>query len=262
MWAFRACAVLMLLVGQTVAVHAAGAGSPGNLSTVPLNDQYSVNVPLHSIKQLKLQRAFRTTWHQQYDFSCGSAAVATLLSFHYNRPTDETTVFKAMFAAGDQARIQVQGFSLLDMKRYLVANGYQADGVKAPLDTLVKVHVPAIALISDHGYRHFVVVKGLEGRRVLLGDPALGTRVLDRRDFERARVGDLFFVIRNHRDIASFNARADWDTMLAAPISLAVDRESLALEILLIPNATHMNCGARRTAGSARSVTLFCPRSP
>ncbi len=234
---WRSCAVLVLF-GLMTAPHAATAGSPSNVSTVLVNDQTSFNVPLHSIKQLKLQRAFRTTWHQQYDFSCGSAAVATLLSFHYNKPTDETTVFKAMFAAGDQVQIQAKGFSLLDMKRYLVANGYQADGVTAPLDKLVQVHVPAIALISDHGYRHFVVVKGVEGHRVLLGDPALGTRVLDRRDFERARVGDLFFVIRNHRDIARFNARADWDTMLAAPISLAVDRESLALEILLIPNAT------------------------
>jgi uncharacterized protein len=143
-----------------------------------------------------------------------------------------------MYAQGDQAQIQVKGFSLLDMKRYLIANGYQADGVTVPLDKLVEVHVPAIALISDRGYRHFVVVKGVEGQRVLIGDPALGTRVLDRRDFERARVGNLFFVIRNHREIARFNARADWDTTLAAPISLAVDRESLALEILLIPNAT------------------------
>jgi predicted double-glycine peptidase len=238
MSAWRACAVLMLLLGQVVAVRAVAAASPGNLSTVSLNDQNSVNVPLHSIKQLKLQRAFRTTWHQQYDFSCGSAALATLLTYHYNRPTDETTIFKAMFAAGDQAQIQVKGFSLLDMKRYLVANGYLADGVTAPLDKLVQVHVPAIALISDHGYRHFVVVKGVEGQRVLLGDPALGTRVLDRRDFERARVSNLFFVIRNHRETARFNARADWDTTLAAPISLAIDRESLAMEILLIPNAT------------------------
>jgi uncharacterized protein len=238
MSAWRACAVLMLLLGQVVAVRAVAAASPGNLSTVSLNDQNSVNVPLHSIKQLKLQRAFRTTWHQQYDFSCGSAALATLLTYHYNQPTDETTIFKAMFAAGDQAQIQVKGFSLLDMKRYLVANGYLADGVTAPLDKLVQVHVPAIALISDHGYRHFVVVKGVEGQRVLLGDPALGTRVLDRRDFERARVSNLFFVIRNHRETARFNARADWDTTLAAPISLAIDRESLAMEILLIPNAT------------------------
>jgi uncharacterized protein len=238
MAAWRACAVLLLLAGQMVAAPAVTAGSPGNSLSVSLNDQNSVNVPLHSIKQLKLQRAFRTTWHQQYDFSCGSAALATLLTYHYNQPTDETTIFKAMFAAGDQAQIQAKGFSLLDMKRYLVANGYQADGVTAPLDKLVQVHIPAIALISDHGYRHFVVVKGVEGQRVLLGDPALGTRLLDRRDFERARVGNLFFVIRDHREIARFNARADWDTTLAAPISLAVDRGSLALEILLIPNAT------------------------
>jgi uncharacterized protein len=230
-------ALCVLLVGR-VAV-ATAYGSPIENSAIVQTDALeSRTVPVHTIKQLKLMRAFQRTLHQQYDFSCGSAAVATLLTFQYDRPVDETTVFKAMFVAGDQAQIRAKGFSLLDMKRFLDANGYQADGVRAPLETLGKVGVPAIALISDHGYRHFVVVKGFDKSSVLIGDPALGLRILSRSDFEKARVGDLFFVIRNHREWAHFNSRADWDTRLSAPLSIAVDRNSLALEILNIPDAS------------------------
>jgi uncharacterized protein len=217
----------------------AGGATPGPAaSIVQISALENAAVRVHTVKELKLLRAFKRTLHQQYDFSCGSAAVATLLTFQYGRPTDETAVFTAMFAAGDQAQIRSKGFSLLDMKRYLDASGYQADGVRASLDTLAKVGVPGIALISDHGYRHFVVVKGLNEDRVLIGDPALGARILTRRQFERARVADLFFVIRSHRDIAQFNSLADWSATLTAPLSSAIDRNMLGLELLTIPDSS------------------------
>ena len=51
-----------------------------------------------------LQEAkFAATIRQQYDFSCGSAALATLLTHHYQFPVSEDAVFDAMFAGGDQA---------------------------------------------------------------------------------------------------------------------------------------------------------------
>lgn len=183
-------------------------------------------------------RAFRRTWHQQFDFSCGSAALATLLTFHYDQPINETVVFQAMFAVGDQAQIRSKGFSMLDMKRFLESKGYTADGVRVPLETLAKVGIPAIVLITDRGYRHFVVLKGVRRDQVLIGDPALGTRVLSRRDFEAARIGNLFFVIRSHREHAHFNSPDDWDSRLTAPLSAAVDRNAVGLETLTIPGAS------------------------
>jgi predicted double-glycine peptidase len=229
--------LLALLAGLAAAAAAAASPSPA-AAIVQTSALENAALRVHTLKELKLLRAFKRTLHQQYDFSCGSAAVATLLTFQYGRPTDETAVFTAMFAAGDQAQIRSKGFSLLDMKRFLDARGYQADGVRASLDTLAKVGIPGIALISDHGYRHFIVVKGLNENRVLIGDPAQGARVLKRREFERARVGDLFFVIRNHRDIAQFNSTADWSATLSAPLSSAIDRNLLGLEILTIPDAS------------------------
>lgn len=205
------------------------------VQTAPLE---SVAFHVHTLKELKLMRAFSRTWHQRFDFSCGSAALATLLTYQYNQPTDEMSIFTAMFEIGDQAQIRSKGFSLLDMKRYLEHRGYVADGVQAPLDILAQAGIPGIALISDHGYRHFVVLKGVESGRVLIGDPALGTRVMSRKEFERAHVGNLFLVIRSHRERAQFNATADWNYMLKAPLASGVDRGTLALEILTVPNAS------------------------
>ncbi|MFS9669631.1 C39 family peptidase, partial [Klebsiella pneumoniae] len=73
--------------------------------------------------------------------------MATLLRYHYGRPTVESDVFSAMWRSGDQAQIKRAGFSMLDMKRYLDSQGYMADGYRMPLDQLAKLKTPAIALI-------------------------------------------------------------------------------------------------------------------
>lgn len=233
-----ACSALLLIACAGLAVGSAKASPRDAASIVQIDPLESVAMRVHTIKELKLMRAFSRTWHQRYDFSCGSAALATLLTYQYDQPTDEMSVFKDMFAVGDQAQIRSKGFSMLDMKRYLEQRGYTADGVRASLDTLATVGIPGIALISDHGYRHFVVVKGVESTRVLIGDPALGTRILSRKDFDRAHIGGLFFVIRSHREHAHFNALADWNFRLKAPLASGVDRNSLALELLTVPNAS------------------------
>ena len=129
-------------------------------------------VPAKSYRELK----FRTVVRQEYDFSCGSAAVATLLTYEFKRPTTEDEAFKAMWKTGDQAKIKKEGFSLLDIKRYLASIGYEADGYRLTLERLAELRLPAIVLIQTGGYRHFVVVKGIEGGYVLIGDPARGLR--------------------------------------------------------------------------------------
>ena len=90
------------------------------------------DVPVMSIREARFQR----TLHQQYDFSCGSAAVATLLSHHYADPVTEQFVFEQMYLHGDQQKIRREGFSLLDIKRFLATRGFLADGFQLPLEKL------------------------------------------------------------------------------------------------------------------------------
>lgn len=180
--------------------------------------------PVASLKALRYQ----STVHQQFDFSCGSAAVATLLSYHYGYPVDEQHVFTEMISHGDQAKIRREGFSLLDMKRYLAQHGFTADGYELPLAKLVQARYPAIVLVSDHGYQHFVVVKGVAGGRVLLGDPAAGTRAMSEAAFEAIWRNRLLFVIHGWRGAARFNAVADWRAAPQAPLVNAFDSRGVA----------------------------------
>lgn len=173
-----------------------------------------------AIKVTPLKDArFKATTRQQYDFSCGSAAVATLLTHHYAWPVSEQAVFESMYAQGDQAKIRREGFSLLDMKNYLKAQGFEADGFELPLQQLQASGLPAIVLIAESGYHHFVVLKGLRDGRVLLGDPSRGTRAMSLADFEQVWVDRLLFVVHNQQQQARFNSPQDWQVAPRAPLS-------------------------------------------
>ncbi|WP_019558617.1 C39 family peptidase [Thioalkalivibrio sp. ALE12] len=219
---------LALLAPQALQAQAGGAQVPGMIG--------SLNVPVESMKALR----FRSVVPQQYDFSCGSAALATLLSYHYDRPTVETTTFDGMFRRGDQDLIRAQGFSLLDMKNYLGAEaGLAADGFRISLDDLEGLGVPAIAMIETRGYRHFVVIKGLREGEVLVGDPALGLKSYRRPEFEAVWVNDILFIIREEveRARANFNAPQTWAAITRAPVEDGVVRRDLASFTLNLPRA-------------------------
>ena len=180
-------------------------------------------VPVISMKQSRLAG----TVLQQYDFSCGSAALATLLTHHYAHPVSEQAVLQKMYDQGDKPKIEKEGFSLLDMKRYLASLGFTADGFQQPLDKLLEARVPAVVLINENGYHHFVVIKGLTGDRVLIGDPAKGSRSLLRSEFDSLWVGGLLFVIHNRMAQARFNDPADWRSVPRAPLLAGRAQDSL-----------------------------------
>ncbi len=198
----------------------------------------SVDLPFqiggaYSVPAVSLREArFLSMVRQQYDFSCGSAALSTLLTYHYGFVVDEQVVFEEMYAHGEQEKIRREGFSLLDMKRYLGAHGFEADGFEAPLDKLASAEVPAIVLINDSGYNHFVVIKGIKDQRILLGDPSGGIRAMTRSAFERIWVNQILFVISNHAEAARFNRDADWHVAVRAPIGAGVDRSGLGQLVL------------------------------
>lgn len=198
------------------------AAGPGHAMDLGLGGaRYQVRVD--SIKSMRSAGTLR----QQFDFSCGSAALATLLTHHYGRPVSEQFVFERMYATGNQAVIRRQGFSLLDMRRFLQTLGYRADGFQLPLARLAEARLPAIVLISTGGYQHFVVIKGIDQGRVLIGDPAAGTLALPLRRFEKMWVNRILFVIHGHPRQPAFNAAADWRAAPRVALSDALKRDSL-----------------------------------
>ncbi len=162
---------------------------------------------------------FRSVIRQQFDFSCGSAAVATLLTYHYDRPTPERATFAKMWEAGDQPLIRKVGFSMFDMKSYLTGIGFKAEGYRLGMDKLSKLTSPAIVLLDLNGFKHFVVVKGIKGDRVLVGDPMRGLSEYSWQDFAKIWNGiALLIVPKDGESPPTFNLAGDWGPWSTAPL--------------------------------------------
>lgn len=211
-------------------VLAPGQVSAGQLRLHAFAGAFSLPVESQS------ESRWRTVVRQRYDFSCGSAAVATLLGYHYATPIGEDTVFREMYIAGDQDKIRAEGFSMLDMKRFLDRRGLQTDGFRLDLDKLAALQVPAIVLVNTRGYRHFVVVRGVQADRVLLADPAAGNVAITRSEFERIWNG-VALAARARLDIARahFNLARDWDDWPRAPIHAPGRQTDMSMLLLNLP---------------------------
>jgi len=169
---------------------------------------------------------FRIVVRQKYDFSCGSAALATLLKYQYGRAVDEAQIFKAMFATGDQKSIDRLGFSMADMKRYLAAQGLGSDGYRIPLQRFAQIGTPGIAVVNVRQYKHFVVIKSIAQGRVLVGDPAIGLRSYSLGQFQAMWDGIVFVIHdRAHsNDHHGFDDPRQWALVAPAPFEPVVDQ--------------------------------------
>ena len=128
---------------------------------------------------------------QEWDLSCGAAALATILRYQYGDTVTEKEVATALMHRDEyitnpeliQAR---QGFSLLDLKRYAESIGYKGIGYgQMSVEDLIE-KTPILTPIDTFGYNHFVIFRGVMADRVLLADPAWGNRTMTVDDFERA----------------------------------------------------------------------------
>lgn len=141
---------------------------------------------------------------QGHDFSCGSAALATLLNGQFGETLTEKQVIKGMLTYGDAQLIaQRRAFSLLDMKRFVAKIGYDGNGYTASIDDLTALKQPGIIPIKIFNYRHFVVFKGITRGHVFLADPWRGNISFDLGEFQRIWYEHVVFLI-------SENGRAQW----------------------------------------------------
>ena len=206
------------------ALLALGAAGPADAQMSLIDGGATYNMKVTTYKDVP----FKTVVRQQFDFSCGSAALATLLHYHYDQPITEAEVFKAMYAAGDKAQIRKVGFSLLDMKRYLESRGLSADGYRATVAQLETAEAPAIAVIVVGQYRHFVVIKGVRNGKVLVGDPALGLKKYSEAEFSKMWNG-IIFTINTRADLkAGYNRPEEWGAWPRAPFGEPLNAASLS----------------------------------
>ncbi|MCH7931524.1 MAG: C39 family peptidase [Proteobacteria bacterium] len=157
-----------------------------------------IQVPLRSWKALRDENLVV----QRFDYSCGSAALATLMRYGYGHEVGERDILNAVFEtlSGDEAALRKdEGLSLLDLQRVAEARGFRAQGFKLLPENLPKLKGPVIVFISPRGYDHFAVLRGVRGSRVYLADPSRGNLRLPAYRFLDDWLGDdgkgIIFVI-------------------------------------------------------------------
>lgn len=179
------------------------------LSEVVMQAQAAERAPVTSMLEMRQERVVMQEW----DLSCGAAALATVLRYQHGEDVSEREVALALIDRPEYlktpeiVRIR-QGFSLLDMQRYVEKRGYVGRGYGAMTFEALLERAPVIVPVDLLGYPHFVVFRGIASDRVLLADPAFGTVTMTRDKFERAwieygELGRVGFVVSRTEDNAS-----------------------------------------------------------
>jgi len=149
---------------------------------------------------------------QEYDFSCGSAALCTLLDYYLGENLSERQVIEGLMEVGNKRKIaQRRAFSLLDMKKFVAGLGYRGVGYKAEINDLKTLKEPAIIPISLLGYRHFTVFRGIHGNHIFLADPFKGQTSYTLTDFKSMWYENVLFIVypQGHREINALRLTED-----------------------------------------------------
>jgi predicted double-glycine peptidase len=141
--------------------------------TVDIGQGSRIFVPVKSFKELRDEHVIK----QAFDYSCGAAALATLLTYGLMDTVSEREILSqamsTLSAAGVDLR-RKEGLSLLDLQRVSEARGHKAMGFRLNPRYLSKLEMPVMVYIEPRNYEHFAVLKGVRGNMAYLADPSLG----------------------------------------------------------------------------------------
>ena len=114
---------------------------------------------------------------QKRDYSCGAAALATVIRYYWGDKVDEDFFLKELdkILTPEEAKDRVEnGLALTDLRRVAVKKGYQATMGEVTFAKLTKSKVPVVVGITIDEHDHFAVFRGTDGYRVYLADPIRG----------------------------------------------------------------------------------------
>lgn len=149
-------------------------------------------VVVRPVSEFKYQNVVR----QAYDYSCGSAALTTILNGYLGRQFEERQIMDGLLRFGETDKIvERRGFSLLDMKRLATALGHPSGGFKATAQDLMTLDHPAVVPIHYSGFKHFVVLKKYQDGHVYVADPALGNISFTMEKFQEVWTDNVLFIV-------------------------------------------------------------------
>jgi predicted double-glycine peptidase len=143
----------------------------------PANAGERVSLPQrHTLKELRDRNVVK----QQLDYSCGAAALATLMRYYYGEDTSEQEILARLsqllthLTPQEWAHKKRVGFSLLDLKRVALEKGYRAAGFELSLEQLPQLVAPVLVYVHPFDFHHFAILRGVVDDRVYLADPSRG----------------------------------------------------------------------------------------
>lgn len=115
---------------------------------------------------------------QQSDYSCGAAALATVIRYYWGDEVTEKEFLEVIIESvisRDELKDRVEnGLTMTDLRLAAVEKGYLASMGRRSLAQLAESRIPVIVRIEKDGYDHFVVFRGMADDRVFLADPIRG----------------------------------------------------------------------------------------
>lgn len=201
MWALLYLALATGIGGMGVATQLPPVEQPADQFALPLvlagggMPVEQVSIEPHSVAK------YRNIVHQAYDYSCGSAALVTVLNHFIGIAVTEQEAMEGMLAHGERDKIVARrGFSLLDMKRYVATLGVQANGFRGDINDLMALQSPAVVPIDYAGFKHFVVLRGIRDGRVYIADPSAGHVVFSTEEFASLWDRNTLFLLTPPKD--------------------------------------------------------------
>jgi len=151
---------------------------------------------LKSLRQIQLEGIDKQT----RDYSCGAASLAILLSHYFKDAYNEIELLEDILARLPEEELKIrieEGFSILDLKLLLNRLGYEAEGVKLPLESAALLEGPIIILLKKDKLNHFVVLKGAKQGKAFIADPIAGNYRLPMFELGKQWDGESLIVARN-----------------------------------------------------------------
>jgi len=121
-------------------------------------------------------------------YTCGAAAVATLLTYYYDDPATEAEILEVAIKETEASgKDPLGGLTALSLKRALENRGYQVKAYRVNLEQLADYFrrggLPVVGHVTKPQL-HFLVITGIVDpphggpTQVLLADPSWGRRIL------------------------------------------------------------------------------------
>lgn len=172
---------ILLLVSHVPSL----AQSPTNQRSVVRDQAFRFSKPVFSWREIKTQNIVM----QQRDYSCGAAALATLLRFYWGHQVNEEMILGTVEQMLEPAELEDrarEGLSMTDLKDAAIKLGYLATVGEVTYDELTGSKVPVVLVVNLGGTNHFVVFRGVVGDAVFLADPLRGHKRISAQAFKRA----------------------------------------------------------------------------